>query len=226
MLRRVVLLLLVACLTASAARPQEKTFTIETSAAQPPMELHESIRALLAAERAIQFYDPSGASVCELWFVADVQGDATAEQLKNGATYRELKETQLLGAVRFDQPWHDYRKQRIAPGVYTLRLAFQPAEGDHAGKSLYTEFLLLAAAAKDTAAAPMLPRDLIDMSRKSIDSAHPAVLMLFPCKVPEKTGLVTKARNHVVLQTACTVKTVGAEGKLGIGLTLSGEAAD
>ena len=85
---------------------------------------------------------------------------AAPEQVAGGLTYREIQPTTVVGAVRFPQAWSDYRKQKIPAGVYTLRLAVQPENGDHMGTAPYNDFLLLSPAAKDTSADAMEPKEL------------------------------------------------------------------
>src|SRR5205807_6737297 len=99
--------------------------------------------AKLLTDRSIQLLDQKGTPLCELWFRKEVPAKATPEQIKNGLTYRELDETTLLGAIRIDQLMTDYRKQKIKPGVYTLRLGFQPMDGDHMGTAPYNELGLV-----------------------------------------------------------------------------------
>jgi hypothetical protein len=209
--------------TQAPASAQDKKFSIKTADTAPPKELSDSIRKLLG-NNAVQFFDPAGTLICEIWFCKELPSDGTAEQLKNGLTYRELKETQVIGAVRFDQAWFDYRKQKVKTGVYTLRLGFQPPDGDHAGKSQFTEFLVLSAATKDSDPDAMTPKALVEMSSKSIGTGHPAVFMLFPNSKPGKTELESKAKEHWVVNTGIAVQASGMRGLLGIGLTLVGEA--
>ncbi len=210
---------------AVASVGQEKKFSIKTTAADPPKELQDSMRQLLAGD-AVQFFDPAGKLVCDLWLCKELPAEVTAEQVKNGITYRELKETQLVGAVRFAQPWQDYRKQKLKAGVYTLRLGFQPIDGDHAGKSAFTEFLLLSAAGIDKSPDVMASKSLVDMSAKSINSGHPCVFMLFPNNKAGKPTLESKPRDHWVVNAGCAVKAAGGKGVLGFGITLVGEADD
>jgi hypothetical protein len=217
--------LLVTLLIASPSVAQDKKYSIKLQPAEPPPEIQEPIRKLLSTE-SIQFFDHSGKLICEVWPGKELKFDATPEQIKNGLTYRELKETQVVGAIRFKEPWHDYRTQKIRPGVYTLRLGLQPQDGDHAGKSQFTEFVLLSAAVHDAKPDTMTHKNLVDMSMKSIDSGHPAVLMLFPNEKPGKTWIESRPRDHWVVNFACGVKTANGSGLLGFGLTPVGEADD
>ena len=202
---------------------QDKKFTIKSASTEPPKELSDAIRKQLDS-KSFQLLDPSGALVCEVWFAKQLPSDATPEQVKNGLTYRELKETTVVGVIRFDQAWTDYRKQKVKTGVYTMRLGFQPADGDHQGKSTYTEFLLLSAASKDAKPDAMTPRALAEMSMKSIDSGHPAVLMLFPNNKAAGPSLAGMEKNHWVLQVPVAVQAGKVRGTIGFGVTLVGEA--
>jgi hypothetical protein len=200
-------------------------YSIKTGSNPPPKELNDAIAKLLSP-KSVTFVDTQGKAVADLWFRNDVPADATPEQIKNGVTYRELKQTEILGAVRFEQDWTDYRKQKIKAGVYTLRLVYQPMDGDHTGASQFTEFVLIVDAAKDTKPALMDPKDMIEVSQKSIGTGHPGVFMLFPNNKPAAAPqLVSKEGNHWVLNVGEDI-TVGGKkaGIIGIGLTLVGNA--
>ena len=217
----VLVLILFASITSAQ---QSKSYRIKTAKTEPPKDLSNPIRKLLDAS-SVQFLDARGSLIAELWFRKDVPADATPEQVKNGLGYRDLKETTVFGAVRFNRAWKDYRQQTIKPGVYTLRLAFQPMDGDHMGTAPYTEFLLLSAAGEDKSAETMEPKALQEMSIKTIGTSHPGVLLLFPNNQPGRTPeLADMANNHVVLNTKIGVRAGGKNtgAPLGLGLTLAG----
>lgn len=210
----------------SFVHAQDGKYSIKTAESPVPKEIAEPIQKLLGPQ-ATQLLDPAGKTVCEVWFRKEIPADATPEQVKNGLSYREIKQTEVVGAIRFDQEWRDYRKQKIKAGTYTLRLGFQPTDGDHAGSSEFQDFLLVVDAAKDTSAEPMDAKHIIETSAKSIGSAHPGVLMLFPYSKPGAAPtLAAMPKNHWVLQTKEDV-TVGGKKtgtSLGFGLTLVGAA--
>jgi hypothetical protein len=216
---------LLVLLTASPLFAQDKQFAVKTATADPPKELDGSISKLLA-NNVVQFYDPAGKLVCQLWLSKELPAQATAEQIKNGITFRELKETQLIAAVQFDQAWLDYRKQKIKPGVYTLRLGFQPVDGDHSGKSEFTEFLVLSSAARDQSPETMAPKSLQEMSGKTVNTGHPGVFMLFPNSKPGQPTIQSRPRDHWVVNVGLPVQAGSARGTLGFGITLAGEADD
>jgi hypothetical protein len=211
-------------LLASAFTPAQEggKYTIKVVKEKPPADLKAGIAKLLGPE-AIALLDGAGNKICDIWLRRQVPADATAEQLQNGLSFRELKETTVLGAVRFDKDWTDIRKQKVKAGVYTLRLGFQPENGDHAGASPTKDFVLLVSAAKDPDPAPMDPMKLQEKSMKSIDTGHPAALMLFPVsKAPAAPQITMMEGKYWVINTRFPVTAAGKNGDLGVGLTVVG----
>jgi hypothetical protein len=211
---------------AALVSAQNGKYAIKTAQNPPPKELDESIRALLGG-KSINFL-AQGKTVAEIWLRKEVPAEATSEQIKNGISYRELRQTEILGAIRFDQDWTDYRKQKIKAGVYTLRLGFQPMDGDHTGASMFTEFLLVLDASKDTKAGLLEPKEMIEMSQKTVNTGHPGVLMLFPNGKPAaEPQLQSKEGNHWVLNAREDITVAGKKaGVVGLGLTLVGHPAN
>src|SRR5262249_6822558 len=148
-------------------------------------------------------------ALAEVWLRKEIP--AKPADAKKGITYRDLDETTLLGAVRFAQPWSDYRKQKIKPGVYTLRLGFQPMDGDHMGTAPYPEFCLLSPAAEDKKPDPMDPKALHEMSARASMAPPPAVMLLFPTDQPkDKPDLSTKENDTFVVNVKADTTAGGA----------------
>jgi hypothetical protein len=204
-----------------------KKFSIKTASTPVPSDVAEPIQKLLA-EGSVQLLDSDGKAVCDVWFRKDIPAEATAEQIKTGVTYREMKQTEILGAIQFHRDWTDYRKQKIKAGVYTMRLAFQPTDGKHtADVSEYQEFALIIKAKADTRTALMEAKALHDKSGDSLDLAHPGVFMLCPNNTPGKEPeLAARPKNHWVLNSKANLVVAGkATGKsIGIGLNLVGHS--
>jgi hypothetical protein len=211
-------LLVLAALPVRAADP----YTIKVvDKAAPPKEVQEPIRKLLG-ERCVQLLDAKGALQAELWFRKELPSKATEAQIKNGLTYREIAETTVIGAVRFAKPWSDYRKQKVPAGVYTLRLAYQPMDGDHMGTAPHPEFCLIAPAAEDKSADTMEAKALHELSAKAT-SSHPGVFLLFPGKgAKPEPKLVGKGDGHWMILFELDVNAGGKKAKLGFGLNLVG----
>jgi hypothetical protein len=191
----------------------------------PPKEAPPPVARQLAAQ-SVQFLDEKGKPLAEVWFRKDVPVKATDGQVKNGLTYQEVTQGALLGVVRFQETMNDYRKQRIKPGVYTLRLASQPMDGDHMGTAPYGEFALLVPVANDPVKEPLDPEKLQELSKKASGTGHPAIFLLFPVakkdlgkapKLEKKTG------EHWVLTVTRDANVNGKQkASIGIGLTLIG----
>jgi hypothetical protein len=190
--------------------------------APPPKELAEPIQKLLS-ERCIQLVDTNGDLVLELWFRADIPANATEAQVKNGLTYREVPESTMLGAVRVAKHVTDFRKQKIKPGVYTLRLGYQPMDGDHMGTAPYTELCLLSPAAEDKSPETMETKALQELSAKTTGS-HPGVLLLFPSKPIGEPKIVDRSEGNWTLELKQDATAAGQKTFLGIALTVAGSS--
>jgi hypothetical protein len=172
--------------------------------------------------------DGSGKPICDVWFRKELPSDATGEQLKTGVTFREVKQSEILGAIHFHVNWTDYRKQRIKAGVYTLRLAYQPKDGKHtADISDFQEFALVIHAKHDQRPGLMEEKKLADQSGESLDLAHPGVFMLWPVtKLAAEPSLDARPKDHWVVNSSCNLIIGGkaTANKIGIGLTLVGHS--
>ena len=200
----------------------EKDYSVKTVDKAPaPKEVQEPIRKLLG-ERCVQLCDAKGDVLAEVWLRKDLPVKATEAQIKNGLTYSEVAQSTVFGAIRFPKQFVDYRKQKIPAGVYTLRLAIQPMDGDHMGTAPYSEFLLLSPAAEDKTPATMEAKKLQEMSGKTTGD-HPGVLLLFPGKGAAATPkLEKKEENHWVLLLLLDAKASDKKATLPVGLTLIG----
>jgi len=213
-------------LTVAPAWTAEPAYSIKTATTPVPKDLKEPVAKLLS-DRSVQWLDAKGNLLGEVWFRKELPAKATPAQIKNGLTYRELEETTLFGAVRVAQLMTDYRKQKIKPGVYTLRLGYQPMDGDHMGTAPFTEFALLAPADGDSKPDLMSAKELQELSAKAAAGTHPAVLLLFPNNKPEDMPkLESKEGGHWVLMMKEPVAVGSDKTALGIGLNLIGHAAE
>jgi hypothetical protein len=203
---------------------QEGKFTVKAATNAPPKELADDVQKLLG-KSSIQLLDGDKV-IGEFWFRGDIPADATAEQIKNGITWREVKQTEVIGAVRFEQDWTDYRKQKVKAGVYTLRLGYQPADGDHQGSSEFQDFLVVVAADKDKKPELLDFKQMVEMSGSSIGATHPGVFMLAPNPKGAGPAIIPAPRNHWVLQSKGEISVAGKKTgtALGIGLNVVGHA--
>lgn len=170
--RMVARILVLACaivvlpMSASAQTP-----VVAPQTTPPPDEIAAPVRAALA---------PGGATVTvgdktlEFWWVTGVPltGD--------DASWAHVAEGTLVGAVRLSAPYTDIRGRGLKAGVYLLRYALQPQNGDHLGASPFREFLLLTPAATDTTPNPGGHDGTVEQAKKAGTSSHPAAWSLDP----------------------------------------------
>ena len=206
---------------AVAARP-DAPFSAQAEALDPPAALAEPVRAALTKDALV--VRAGDAVVMRVWFRDPIPVKATPEQLKNGVTYREIPQGELVGAIEFPKAFTDFRKQELAAGVYTLRFAVQPDIGDHTGTAPHPDFCLLSPAAKDKSADPMEVKDLIELSSTVNEGKHPAVLLLFPNFARDDGPKVLGKGDGVwVATTRRAVSAGGAKATLGFAVTVAGQ---
>jgi hypothetical protein len=222
-MRRIIFSLAVVLFWSRPGMAVEPKYSIKITKNSPPKELKEGVRKLLESQ-SVELLDEKGAVICEVWFRADVPVKATAAQIKNGLTYRDnLQETTVLGAVQYHQDGRDYRKQKIKAGVYTLRLGFQPMDGDHMGTAPNPEFCLLIPADKDADPAPIEAKQLHESSKEASGTTHPCVLLLYPNENPkDEMKLTSKEGDAWVLERKQPATAGDKKAALGLGLTLVG----
>jgi hypothetical protein len=191
--------------------------------APPPDGVPAAIAKGLDA-KAMEIRD-GDATVMTLWLRKELPAKATAEQIKNGLTARELVEGSLVGMVKLPATWIDYRKQEIPAGLYTLRLAFQPDTGDHKGTAPHAEFLLLSPIADDADPAEREAKAIVEASRKATGGDHPAVMLLVPSSHAGDAPKLTEANRGVrTVHLRRPISLDGQAATMALGLTVSGSS--
>jgi len=166
--------------------PTLAEYRAEPVQAAPPEELHATIRGTLE-NTAIRVTGPQG-PLYEIWLrraVPPKQPGSPEGQL--GVVYGQLGEGTLVGAMRILLPAQDYRRQQVKPGVYTLRYALHPVDGNHLGVAPQRDFLLLAPANADNSPETSPAAALNDLSRKASGTTHPSVWSLVAAEAERAT---------------------------------------
>lgn len=167
-------------------------------AGAPPSELTPPIGALIQ-DKGHKIV--AGSKVlCEVWFVKAVPtGPATTE---TDVMWKTVPLGAVVGAIRFPEGGgSDRRGQALKAGVYTMRFALQPVNGDHQGVAPQRDFLVLTPAAQDTDAAPVANVDaLMNMTRKASGTPHPAVLSMWVIESDFKAGFDKAGESDWALQ--------------------------
>lgn len=196
---------------------------VKSESAAPPAELAGPVRALLDGT-ALSVSDDQGKLICTLWPRKELPSKADANKAKAGLTYADFDESLIVAAVKFPQVWTDYRKQKIQPGVYTLRLGKQPMDGDHQGTAPYDEFCLLCPAKQDAKPDLLDPKPLHELSTSSTTRKHPGVMLLFPNPMPADAPAVEGKPNDVwVVSFKRPAVAGGQKAPVGLSLVVVGQ---
>ena len=156
-------------------------YKLEAFNSAPPAELSATVRDTLSPE-AVRVVGPQG-PLLELWWRKTLPAQANPAQ-GLGIAYGQLAEGTLVGAMRIVAPTADYRNQETRPGVYTMRYALIPDDGNHYYVAPNRDFLLLAPAASDPDPMTISPAHLIMLSRKASGTGHPSVWSLLEADSP------------------------------------------
>ncbi|HTD87914.1 MAG TPA: hypothetical protein VK850_15175 [Candidatus Binatia bacterium] len=157
---------------------------LKTADAPPPMDLNPSIQQLLQP-KAVQLLD-GDKPIFQFWLVKELPG----------SKLDSLKPATLLGAVAVSKAQRDYRDDDLAAGVYTMRFALQPQDGNHLGSADFTTFAILTPAKVDTKPDGITDyKSLVKASSKETTTDHPVILSLRPTK-GDAVELVEPAPEH------------------------------
>jgi len=168
---RSISLLAISVIASAAVSAQAPTATTQTD--PPPTELAEPVASLLASGGPRVTINQK---TIDFWFVKSLP-------LKSGSSdvaWSAVDEGTLVGAVKVSANHTDIRGKTLKAGVYTLRFALQPQNGDHLGASPYREFLLLGPASADRSTDALGHDATVDLAKQAIGTSHPAAWSIDP----------------------------------------------
>jgi hypothetical protein len=160
-----------------AISTQGGELTLAVAEKTPPKALEMAITERLQG-KCMQLLD-QGKPALEFWFVNEV---ALSQKPAGPAKALDsVKTATLLGAVNVLQARRDYRDDDLPAGVYTMRLALQPNDGNHLGTSEFTWFAALVQAKLDPKPDAITDyKTLVKVSSKETTTDHPIILSLRP----------------------------------------------
>ena len=172
-----VLLLISSGVLALSGAPAAASYTLEKSSGPPPAELPAALRDAVAAD-GLEVKGPSGV-LCDVWLRKEVPVAAAPSQ-ELGVTFGQIVEGTLLGVMRIGTDTTDYRNQKVKAGLYTLRYALHPVDGNHTGIAPQRDFALLAPVTEDPDPATISRDEAIKCAAKTTGTKHPSVWSLWP----------------------------------------------
>lgn len=214
MLRRMVSWSLLCCaslLAANLAAEEGKLAKVD----KLPAGLADKVAA--AVQPSGQQVVVDGAPVCTVWLAKELP---VKEGFKPSLNVKyPLTTGQFVGVleVQRKQEFTDFRGQEVAAGVYTLRYAQQPVDGNHVGTSELYDFLLAVPAKSDVDPAPLKsPEDLYKKSAASAGATHPAIYSLLPPEKETAPALRHDDAKHFWILTVIAAAPGGAKTPLRI----------
>src|SRR5260370_3820834 len=169
-----VILLSAFCLLSVPRSSAAAGYSAEMISTAAPSEVSADIREALS-DKGFRVNGPSG-PLCEIWIRKVVPAKDASQQL--GVVYGQIAEGTLVGVVRFPADVKDYRQQPVKAGVYTLRYALLPQNGNHLGVSPNRGFLLASPASARQQPVTLSLEEVLSFSRKSAGTGHPSVWSL------------------------------------------------
>jgi hypothetical protein len=194
--------LVVVAIASLASSAGADDYKLEKVAALPEGLPAEVAQVLLKEGHRVA--GPNGPMI-DLWFAKDVAGKKDFKPTLN--VKYPYQPGQFIGVLRVNKetPFSDFRRQPIAPGLYTLRYGQQPQDGNHIGTSDFSDFLLALPITDDKSPKKLdSVDDLQSLSAAAAGTAHPAILQLLPAEEKPAAEPALKhdeSREFWILQT-------------------------
>ena len=173
----------------------------------------------------ISVYRGETRKVCDIWLFKEVAVKAFKPE---GDLIYPFKPGQMIGVIRYPRRASDFRDNDIETGVYTLRYAQQPVDGDHVGTSPTRDFLLLLNSAKDKSLAVLDFEKLTEGSAEVSGTNHPSLLSMQRVRGDVKSPAIRTnvEKDWWIVRLESTVK-VGDETKqVALEVVVAGQASE
>jgi hypothetical protein len=188
-------------------------FAVKAADKEPPNELDTSIRSKLQT-KAVQLLD-GGKPVYEFWFDTEIPLQSKPDSA--GKALDAIKQATLLGVVAVSRDQRDYRDDELHAGVYTMRFALQPQDGNHLGTSEFNYFAVLTPAKIDNKLDGITDyKTLVKASSKETSTDHPVILSLRPASSAQADlpQLNTPAPDHKSVRIKVPAKAGDAKDEI------------
>ncbi len=202
-------------------------YRVEVLNEGPPADSLSADVAKQMADTGLVVTKDESRTVCQLWFCKQWP---VGETVKPSADVNyPFLQGQLVGVLAFKRKSGDFRDRDLSRGVYTLRYALQPVDGNHVGTFPTRDFLLMVNAESDTSAEPMPVDKLVKLSAKALEASHPALMCLL--KAAGEPDVLPAVRHDEdgdwwIVQFKGTAATGDKSQDLRVDLVVSGHASE
>ena len=149
-------------------------FAVESGAPLPD-GVSGDVKSLLKTE-GITVKDPQGKVSAIYWTRQTPFVGSPAAGF--GVRMETIPEGALIGLVSLPEGGSDYREQAIPAGLYTIRYALHPEDGNHMGVAASRDFSVLTPVDKDPDPAKNFPfKELVPLTL-SVGNPHPTIVRL------------------------------------------------
>ncbi len=168
------------------------------SGGAPPSTLPEAVRATLV-DSGVQVVSAKGDAAMQFWFRKEPPKKAPSGE--SGATLSDYAHGTFFGVVQVGDGVNDRRGDRVAPGLYALRLSAYPEDGAHQGVAPQRDFFILTKAETDTDpnATPGFLA-LMKMAQVASGRNHPMSLSCWKQESDFTAGISKMGESDIVLQ--------------------------
>jgi hypothetical protein len=170
-----------------------------------PNEIGPDIAALLQPQ-ALQVMQ-GDKPVFEVWLAKEVP--LQSKPASPSKALDAVKQAAILGAVAIPGTRRDYRDDEVTAGIYTMRFALQPQDGNHSGSAEFPYFGVLVPAKLDTKPDAIKDyKELMKASSKETSTDHPMVISLRPVASVEgpPVKLTAPASEHKAVRVKVPAK--------------------
>lgn len=172
--------LLILISTATLAGAEELSLKITEK--DPPEELAAPIRNELS-NTVIELHNDAG-PVFEIWLRKQLPASKKAEGGESALT--AIEPITLIGAIHLHEERYDFRDDPVDPGVYTMRMAIQPQDGNHLGTAPNDYFAILLRADLDQELDAFPDHDeMVEIASEDTIAEHPPIFNLQPTESTE-----------------------------------------
>jgi hypothetical protein len=224
-MKRVALAVAMLCLSAQTAAAADD-YRIASSKEAPPAGLAKAIVEKLEPA-SLKITKGENRTAAEIWLCREWPINPSFKPTSSELYPFPVGE--LVGAIRFKRKSADFKGQEIPAGVYTLRYAQQPVDGNHVGTSITRDFLLLLPAEADTSPGPLDDKAVFKLSEKAAQASHPAVFSLVKPEGPAKDLPAMRHQQKPERWIACFAGHGKANGKahdLAVNLVIVGKGGE
>lgn len=203
---------------------------VDGAKAAPATSIPKEVPAAFASlldPKGLRLVGEGGEAIYDLWFRREVPlGEKPVPGMR--IRYSSLELGGLVGVLRSYGHEVDYRESELPRGVYTMRFAIQPEDGDHMGTAETRDFLVLSNFEEDRTVEPV--SDMVDLGEMSILSSsteHPLIcyLVVPDGDAPKASRMYRHAdREEWIADVTLVTRAKDAEdtGKLRVGVVLIG----